>query len=61
MNQTTNPVRYPLTSSQREIWFEQQLYPELPLYNIGGYVDLPGAIDPALFQPPVSVCDPLSE
>ena len=46
---------YPLTSSQREIWFEQQLYPTLPLYNIGGYVDLPGVLDPALFQQAVNL------
>ncbi|MEM6406655.1 MAG: condensation domain-containing protein, partial [Pseudomonadota bacterium] len=55
MNQTTNPAHYPLTSSQHEIWFEQQLYPELPLYNIGGYVDLPDAIDTALFQKAVNL------
>ncbi len=47
--------RYPLTSSQREFWFEQQLYPELPLYSIGGYVDLPGVIHPALFQQAVNL------
>ena len=55
MQQIEQPTRYPLTSSQREIWFEQQLYPELPLYNIGGYVDLPGTIDPALFQQAVNL------
>ncbi|NJO16203.1 MAG: non-ribosomal peptide synthase/polyketide synthase [Thioploca sp.] len=41
---------YPLTSSQREIWFDQLLHEGLPLYNIGGYVNLPGSIDPVLFE-----------
>ncbi len=41
---------HPLTSSQREIWFDQLLHAGIPLYNIGGYVDIPGPIDPALFE-----------
>ncbi len=55
MNNTTHPSHYPLTSSQREIWFEQQLHPELALYNVGGYINLPGTIDPALFQQAVNL------
>lgn len=31
------------------------LHPDLPLYNIGGYVDLPGAIDPLLFDDAASL------
>jgi len=46
---------YPLTSPQREIWFEQQLHEGIPLYNIGGYVKLPGAIDPRLFEQAVNL------
>lgn len=46
---------YPLTRSQREIWFKQQPYLTLPRYNIGGYVDLPGAIDLRLFQQAVNL------
>ena len=42
--------RYPLTASQREIWFDQMLHADLPLYNIGGYVEIPGPIDPDLFE-----------
>ena len=48
MKNITQIPPYPLTSSQRKIGFEQQLCPDLPLYNIGGYVNLPGAIDPKL-------------
>ena len=55
MDKATDTSRYPLTSSQREIWFNQQLYPTLPLYNIGGYVNLPGRIDPRLFQQAVNL------
>ncbi|MEK8017386.1 MAG: condensation domain-containing protein, partial [Candidatus Parabeggiatoa sp.] len=46
---------YPLTSSQREIWFDQMLHAEVPLYNIGGYVKIPGQIDPALFEQAVNL------
>jgi hypothetical protein len=46
--QTTN--NYPLSSTQREIWFDQLLHPELPLYNIGGYLRINGPIDPTLFE-----------
>jgi len=38
---------YPLTSVQREIWFDQTLHPDVPMYNIGGYVRIDGPVDPA--------------
>jgi amino acid adenylation domain-containing protein len=41
---------HPLTSSQREIWFDQLLYGDAPLYNIGGYVRISGGIDPERFE-----------
>jgi amino acid adenylation domain-containing protein len=41
---------YPLTSSQREIWFDQMLNADIPLYNIGGYVKISGQLDVALFE-----------
>ncbi|MCP4414852.1 MAG: hypothetical protein GY808_20020, partial [Gammaproteobacteria bacterium] len=41
---------YPLSSPQREIWFDQMLYPEVPLYNVGGYTQINGAIDSKLFE-----------
>ncbi|MCP5051973.1 MAG: AMP-binding protein, partial [bacterium] len=40
---------YPLSSVQQEIWFDQVLHPLVPLYNIGGYVRIDGAIDPDIF------------
>ena len=46
---------YPLTSSQREIWFDQMLHAEVPLYNIGGYVKIPGPINPALFEQAINL------
>ncbi|MFM7286506.1 MAG: condensation domain-containing protein, partial [Cyanobium sp.] len=46
---------HPLTSPQREIWFDQMLHQDVPLYNIGGYVDLPGRIDPLLFAKAASL------
>ncbi|MDM8558546.1 amino acid adenylation domain-containing protein [Candidatus Parabeggiatoa sp. HSG14] len=47
--------RYPLTSSQREIWFDQVLHDDIPLYNIGGYVKIPGVIDPAIFEQAINL------
>ncbi|XCN72938.1 MAG: condensation domain-containing protein [Candidatus Electrothrix aestuarii] len=46
---------YPLTSSQREIWFDQMLHADIPLYNIGGYVQIPGPINPELFEQAVNL------
>ncbi|MFM8278440.1 MAG: condensation domain-containing protein, partial [Cyanobium sp.] len=46
---------YPLSTPQREIWFDQMLHADVPLYNIGGYVDLPGRIDPLLFEQAVTL------
>ncbi len=47
-NQTIK--NYPLTSTQKEILFDQILHPNVPLYNIGGYVRIDGPIDPNLFE-----------
>ena len=47
-NQTIK--HYPLSSPQREIWFDQILHPDVPLYNIGGYVRIDGSIEPSLFE-----------
>jgi amino acid adenylation domain-containing protein len=41
---------YPLSSPQRDIWFDQILHPDVPLYNIGGYVRIDGSINPTLFE-----------
>jgi len=57
LNQTIKPMKlnqtikhYPLSSPQREIWFDQMLHPSVPLYNVGGYVQINGAVDPKLFE-----------
>jgi len=47
-NNTTNS--YPLSSSQQDIWFDQLLHPDVPLYNIGGYLRIDGPINLALFE-----------
>ncbi|MFN9546340.1 MAG: amino acid adenylation domain-containing protein, partial [Cyanobacteriota bacterium] len=49
------PNLYSLSTPQREIWFDQMLHDGVPLYNIGGYVDLPGRIDPVLFEQAVNL------
>ncbi|MFJ2709596.1 amino acid adenylation domain-containing protein [Pseudomonas sp. NPDC087346] len=36
---------FPLTAAQRDIWFDQLSKGDSPLYNIGGYVELKGALD----------------
>nr|VFJ65121.1 MAG: HAD-superfamily phosphatase, subfamily IIIC/FkbH-like domain-containing protein [Candidatus Kentron sp. FW] len=41
---------YPLSSSQLDFWFDQILHPDVPLYNVGGYVRIAGPIDPTLFE-----------
>ncbi|WP_186025090.1 condensation domain-containing protein, partial [Burkholderia gladioli] len=41
---------YPLTSVQRDIWIDQLLHVDVPLYNIGGYLQIAGAIDVALLE-----------
>ena len=40
----------PLSSVQRDIWFEQVLYPGAPIYNTGGYIQINGKIQPQAFQ-----------
>ncbi|MEN8216499.1 MAG: condensation domain-containing protein, partial [Pseudomonadota bacterium] len=41
---------YPLSSTQKEIWFDQILHPKLPLYNLGGYLRIDGCIEPIIFE-----------
>ena len=36
---------FPLTCAQRDIWLDQLGHGDSPLYNIGGYVELGGAVD----------------
>ncbi|WP_228533234.1 non-ribosomal peptide synthetase [Pseudomonas sp. UFMG81] len=39
---------FPLTCAQRDIWLDQISHGDSPLYNIGGYIELDGAIDARL-------------
>jgi arthrofactin-type cyclic lipopeptide synthetase A len=41
---------YPLTAAQLDIWLDQLSRGDSPLYNIGGYMDLIGPLDPACMQ-----------
>ncbi|KAA8744430.1 amino acid adenylation domain-containing protein [Pseudomonas koreensis] len=41
---------YPLTAAQLDIWLDQLSHGDSPLYNIGGYLDLSGPLDPARMQ-----------
>lgn len=55
----TNPINtefeeYQLTSYQKDIWIEQQLYPEKAFYNVGGYMKIEGKINPEIFQQAVN-------
>ena len=43
-------VHRPLSAAQLHIWFAQQLAPKSLLYNIGGYIEIHGAIDPTLLE-----------
>ncbi|MGS0546228.1 amino acid adenylation domain-containing protein [Pseudomonas parakoreensis] len=41
---------YPLTAAQLDIWLDQLSRGDSPLYNIGGYMDLSGPLEPARMQ-----------
>ncbi|MGN8024151.1 non-ribosomal peptide synthetase [Phyllobacterium sp. 22229] len=45
----------PLTSPQREIWFDQIVHNDVPLYNYGGYVQILGTVDPERFERAVNL------
>ena len=40
---------FPLSAAQADIWYGQKLHPDSACYNVGRYVEIFGAIDPALF------------
>ncbi len=57
MNVETSPlpdaatrVLIPLTTGQMDIWIAEKLSPDSTIYNIGGYFDIFGNIDPILFE-----------
>jgi non-ribosomal peptide synthetase component F len=46
---------YPLTLSQREIWFDRALPDQSRMHNTGGYVLIAGALDPERFEQAVNL------
>ncbi|HVJ91438.1 MAG TPA: hypothetical protein VM580_16660, partial [Labilithrix sp.] len=40
----------PLTAYQRDIWISESFAPEFPIYTIGGYKKLTGAVDVGLLR-----------
>ncbi|MFF8831197.1 amino acid adenylation domain-containing protein [Streptomyces sp. NPDC015131] len=42
--------RLPLTGAQTGVWYGQRLAPDSPVYNVGQYVEIDGATDPALLE-----------
>jgi hypothetical protein len=47
---SNQPIKHPLSSPQLDFWFDQLLHPDVPLYNIGGYLRIDGPIEPSLFE-----------
>ena len=45
-----NTANFPLTSVQREIWFDQIKHPETSIYTIGGYIQINGYLDTHQFR-----------
>ncbi|SEI20494.1 amino acid adenylation domain-containing protein [Pseudomonas asplenii] len=43
-------MAFALTAAQRNIWLDQMTRGDSPLYNIGGYLDIDGPLDPDMFQ-----------
>jgi len=46
--QSAAPALFALSVAQTDIWFAQRLDPESACYNLGGYFEVAGEIDPAL-------------
>ncbi|MFD8644801.1 amino acid adenylation domain-containing protein [Streptomyces zaomyceticus] len=42
--------RLPLTGAQTGVWYGQRLAPDSPVYNVGQYVEIDGALDADLFE-----------
>ncbi len=47
---TVDIAPHPLSTLQREIWLDQLLHPDVPIYNVAGYVPIDGRLDLGLFQ-----------
>jgi amino acid adenylation domain-containing protein len=44
-----------LPANQRVIWFEQKLFPESAIYNVGAYTLIHGSIDTTLFEKAINI------
>uniref|UniRef100_UPI0006D8AD5A non-ribosomal peptide synthetase n=1 Tax=Pseudomonas mediterranea TaxID=183795 RepID=UPI0006D8AD5A len=56
MNQSLElAATYPLTASQRDIWLDQMTKGDSPLYTMGGYLHIQGAVDPDRMQQAVEL------
>ncbi|OUM08455.1 non-ribosomal peptide synthetase, partial [Pseudomonas syringae] len=47
--------RYPLTAAQRDIWLDQIVRGDVPVYNIGGYTVVEGSIDAERLQRAIDI------
>ncbi len=43
-------AEYNLSSYQKDIWLQQCMYPEKPIYNLGGYIEIKGTMDIDIFR-----------
>ncbi|WP_186174202.1 amino acid adenylation domain-containing protein [Burkholderia gladioli] len=46
---------HPLTAAQREIWLDQAVHGDAPVYKIGGYTRIAGSVDAACFERAVNL------
>lgn len=49
-NIPSQPSELPLSSLQKEIWVNQMLHPNVPMFNVGGYACINGNLDVPLFE-----------
>ncbi|MBN1080243.1 amino acid adenylation domain-containing protein [Pseudomonas sp. 1079] len=52
---SSQPARFPLTGAQQDIWLDQLRVGDSPLYNIGGYLDFAGTVEPERMQHAVAL------
>ncbi len=50
MSDIDSKIRYPLTTPQEEVWFDQIINPHVLTYTISGYLRINGPLDTSLFE-----------
>lgn len=55
MNIYDETDKYPLTSYQMDIWLEQIMFPDDPIYNVGGYFPIKGSFNYAIFEEAINI------